>query len=241
MARSAINKSTNSDKMPALLRGKIINKSKKAVAHTQVPKHKPLLNQATRELKQLLYEHKNMQLQHYLSNLNPMETTEQATKNKIKSFQKQNSPIRIEDGMWAKSNEEKAMAFTKHLKAVFQQHFAVSNDDISDFLNTPYQLELPLDKFKVNQITHIINTKLNSRKSTGYDLITARILKELPISALRFLTAIYNAAGHFPSQWKVAVIILIPKPGKPPELIESYGPISLLPIMSKLLEKLLFQ
>jgi hypothetical protein len=94
------------------------------------------------------------------------------------------------------------MTFAKHLETVFQPHSSVSNDDIYDFLNTPYQLELPLDKFKVNQITHLINTKLNSRKSPGYDLITARILKELPISALRFLTAIYNAAlrtGHFPS------------------------------------------
>jgi hypothetical protein len=129
-------------------------------------------------------------------------------------------------------------------KKVFQPHSSVSNDDdIHDFLNTPYQLELPLQKFRVNRIAHLIHTKLNPRKSPGHDLITARVLKELPTSALSLLTAIYNAVlrtGHFPSQWKVAVIILIPKRGKPPEMVESYRPISLLPIMSKLLEKLLF-
>jgi hypothetical protein len=83
--------------------------------------------------------------------------------------------------------------------------------------------------------------KLNPRKTPGQDLITARILEDLPTSALSLLTAIYNAVlrtGHFPSQWKVVVIILIPKAGKPPEMVESYRPISLLPIMSKLLEKL---
>jgi hypothetical protein len=71
-------------------------------------------------------------------------------------------------------------------------------------------LQQESSKFKVNQIKHLINTRLNSRKSPGYDLITARILKKLPISALRFLTAIYNAAlrtGNFPSQWKAAVLV----------------------------------
>jgi hypothetical protein len=56
------------------------------------------------------------------------------------------------------------MAFAKHLEKVFQPHSSVSNDDdIHDFLNTPYQLELPLEKFKVNRIAHLIHTKLNPR------------------------------------------------------------------------------
>jgi hypothetical protein len=72
-----------------------------------------------------------------------------------------------------------------YLEKAFQPHPSVSNDDdIYDFLNTPYQLELPLEKFKVNGIAHLIHTKLNPRKTPGHDLITARILKELPTSAL---------------------------------------------------------
>jgi hypothetical protein len=35
--------------------------------------------------------------------------------------------------------------------------------------------------------------------------------------------------GYFPAQWKVAQIILILKPGKPPNELTSYRPISLLP------------
>jgi len=38
---------------------------------------------------------------------------------------------------------------------------------------------------------------------------------------------------------KVAQIIMIQKPGKSAELAESYRPISLLPVLSKLFEKLL--
>jgi hypothetical protein len=44
--------------------------------------------------------------------------------------------------------------------------------------------------------------------------------------------------GYFPAQWKVVQIILILKPGKPNQLT-SYWPISLLPTVSKVFEKLL--
>jgi hypothetical protein len=45
--------------------------------------------------------------------------------------------------------------------------------------------------------------------------------------------------GHFPAQWKVAQIILILKPGKPPNDPTSHRRINLLPILSKVFEKLL--
>jgi hypothetical protein len=47
--------------------------------------------------------------------------------------------------------------------------------------------------------------------------------------------------GHFPAQWKVAQIILLSKPGKPPNESASYRSISLLPIVSKVFEKILLR
>ncbi|KAF7383911.1 hypothetical protein HZH68_014668 [Vespula germanica] len=47
--------------------------------------------------------------------------------------------------------------------------------------------------------------------------------------------------GHYPKQWKMSHIIVIDKPGKPPHEILSYHPISLLPIFSKIFEKLLLK
>jgi hypothetical protein len=44
--------------------------------------------------------------------------------------------------------------------------------------------------------------------------------------------------GYFPGQWKVSQIITILKPRKPAEEAKSYRPVSLLPIISKLFEKL---
>jgi hypothetical protein len=53
-----------------------------------------------------------------------------------------------------------------------------------------------------------------------------------------------NAAFHLkhvPDAWKKAEVIMIPKHSKPSNELTSYRPISLLPIISKLFEKLLLK
>lgn len=53
-------------------------------------------------------------------------------------------------------------------------------------------------------------------------------MKELPDSGITYLTQIFNAVLRlkaFPSQWKVAQVIMIPKPDKTPEDPKSYRPI----------------
>jgi len=44
-----------------------------------------------------------------------------------------------------------------------------------------------------------------------------------------------------PSYWKTAEVIMVLKPGKPATETASYRPISLLPLLSKLFEKLLLK
>ncbi|GFT70271.1 RNA-directed DNA polymerase from mobile element jockey [Trichonephila clavipes] len=44
---------------------------------------------------------------------------------------------------------------------------------------------------------------------------------------------------YFPKSWKTAVVVPILKPGKNSALAESYRPISLLPLLSKLAEKVI--
>jgi hypothetical protein len=73
--------------------------------------------------------------------------------------------------------------------------------------------------------------------SSTYPLSRARTTR-----SIHYLTQIFNAVmltGHFPAQWKVAQIILILKTGKPPNDPTSYRLRSLLPILSKVFEKLL--
>jgi hypothetical protein len=63
----------------------------------------------------------------------------------------------------------------------------------------------------------------------------------LPIIGIKYLTQLFNAVllkEYFPAQWKVAQIILILNPGKPLNELTAYRPISIIPIVSKVFEKL---
>jgi hypothetical protein len=112
--------------------------------------------------------------------------------------------------------------------------------EILHSLETPGQPETPVKKFKLTEVRSAINHLL-PKKAPGYDLITDRVLKELPDFGIRAITHIFNSVlrtGYFPGQWKVFQIIPVLKPGKPADEAKSYRPISLLPIFSKLFEEI---
>jgi hypothetical protein len=145
---------------------------------------------------------------------------------------------------WAKSDLEKAENFADYLSLVSTPH-ATNNhhndNEIEKSLDTPCQMSLPIKTFSPIEVKHQID-KVKHRKASGYDLITGEILKQLPHMAIVLLTIIYNRMlrlTHFPTIWKFAQIIMIPKPGKPINETTSYRPISLLPLLSKIFERVL--
>jgi hypothetical protein len=68
------------------------------------------------------------------------------------------------------------------------------------------------------------------------------MIRHLPAHALIHLSFLFNSIlkfGYFPAIWKPAKVIPIPKPNKPPPHATSYRPISLLSVISKLLERVI--
>jgi hypothetical protein len=66
---------------------------------------------------------------------------------KIKRIKK-HSPLRTSQGTWARSNVEKAHAFTEHLAKLFQPHPSENvpeEEALIQLLETPYQLEPPIN------------------------------------------------------------------------------------------------
>jgi hypothetical protein len=117
-------------------------------------------------------------------------------------------------------------------------------ETINNVLNVPHQMALPMNKIRINEAKDVIQNKINPKQAAGYDLITGKILKELPQKGLRAITQIFNAIlkiEYFLCQWKVGQTIMIAKPGKNPDDVTSYRPISLLPILSKFIEKILLK
>ena len=104
--------------------------------------------------------------------------------------------------------------------------------------------ETPIKKVTLKELKREIKYNLNPKKSPGFDLITGHVLKMLPTKGLLMLLMLINATirlMHVPDSWKIAEMIMIAKPGKATTEVKSYRPISLLPIMSKLFEKLLLK
>ena len=217
---------------------------------TRQPNDKRRLNEAAKRLKETLNQNKNEELEMYLKNLSPHESTDyslwKATR-KMNGPTATNPPLKTANGSWARSDCEKANEFAMHLKTVFKPYpskSTIKDTEIGNYLETPFQMDRPIPNTSPREIRWLIKTKINSKKAPGYDLITGKVLKELPDIAITFITHLFNAiirSGYYPSQWKVAQIILIPKPGKPAELVSSYRPISLLPVLSKLFERVLLK
>jgi hypothetical protein len=85
---------------------------------------------------------------------------------------------------------------------------------------------------------------LHRRRAPGIDLITAQMLKELSHEGFQLLMYIFNSIlglDYWPTSLKRAQIIMIQKPEKNSTDVSSYRPISLLPIISKVLEKLILK
>ena len=91
----------------------------------------------------------------------------------------------------------------------------------------------------VEEVIHLIKG-LDTSKSNGPDGISAQMLKSTALSIAPPLTQLFNISisnGHFPDSWKNANIVPIPKSVIDKASPSGYRPISLLSIISKLLEK----
>jgi hypothetical protein len=94
------------------------------------------------------------------------------------------------------------------------------------------------------EVANVIKCIINPRKAPGFDLISGEILKQLQRKGTVKLTHLINASfrlKYMLQVWKMAEVIMIPKPGKLLNEVTSHRLISLLPVVSKLFEKLLLK
>lgn len=156
----------------------------------------------------------------------------------------------MEDGNWARNNEQKAKAFAEYLELIFRPHEVQTDDgENEEGLDIEMQRLEEIGNEKIRLVTpkemaEEIFKNLNPKEAPGFDLITGEVLKQLPRKGILKMINLMNATfrlKYVPKLWKIAEVIMIPKPGKSPNEIKSYRPISLLPIMSKLFQKLVLK
>jgi hypothetical protein len=84
--------------------------------------------------------------------------------------------------------------FPEHLSQVFTPHNSEqhhNNDEIEKFLDAPCQMSLSI-AFSPREVRQVIEN-VNQHKAPGYDLITGKILRQLPKKAIVLLTIIDNS------------------------------------------------
>ena len=80
---------------------------------------------------------------------------------------------------------------------------------------------------------------LDTSKSSGTDGISSMMLKSTAYSIASSLTKLFNtslAEGTLPAEWKLARVVPVPKSDAQKKIVSGYRPISILPVISKILE-----
>ena len=131
--------------------------------------------------------------------------------------------------------EGKADAFNKYFASIFRP-VSPSSPIVSPSLSSQNNLESIT--VSTEEVSYLLLNLLTD-KATGPDGISARLLKECSNEIAPSLTALFNKSlslGKVPQEWKEANVVPVPKKGDIHE-ISNYRPISLLSLVSKLLEQ----
>ncbi|BET02093.1 Hypothetical protein NTJ_14912 [Nesidiocoris tenuis] len=209
---------------------------------TKYPPYKANFRSASKDLKKALTQ---MKADNDRQSLTRLDSKDGSLWRKSKSLLKNKDsipPLKL-DGRWYATNEEKSDLFSNLLEAQFSpnpSHSQEFDEHVAENLQEPLQLSIFNDFLTPAQVKNAIR-RSGRKKAAGYDHITQPMLNHLPRKTLVLVTQIYNAilrTGYFPSKWKHACVIMIPKPQKNPRDPTSYRPISLLPLLAKIFEKL---
>ena len=135
---------------------------------------------------------------------------------------------------------------------VFNNHFATAGQKVKDsIVSTSNKVAVdyvkqvsdvllfsPVSELYINNIV----LKMKSKRSSGYDEISNMLLKQL-ISVINLpLCIVINKSlfnGEFPDLMKLAKVIPLHKGGLK-NIPDNYRPISLLPMLSKVLERVVY-
>ncbi|GFU03548.1 putative RNA-directed DNA polymerase from transposon X-element [Trichonephila clavipes] len=112
---------------------------------------------------------------------------------------------------------EKAEVIADSLQEQFEPNHVVGrelfdqriHDEVTNFINTPHVQEI--EPTTPTEVLSYVQ-RLKPRKSPGLDQISNRMIKNLPLKFLLFITLLKNQLfknNYFPNAWKTAVVIPI--------------------------------
>lgn len=147
-------------------------------------------------------------------------------------------PTLVHDNNEANSDKEKAEMLSNYFAKSFN---TLVPPLCSEYCNYSESDSVFLDDLACTEeeVCFILKS-INASKATGPDGISARMLKETASAIAPSLTILFNSSISqrcFPTCWKLANVVPVPKSISQKTSPSGYRPISLLPIVSKIFEK----
>ncbi len=148
----------------------------------------------------------------------------------------------------------KSVTSTEELKEIFNEYFTNIGTKLSQTIEHNNDCNFQdyitkrasVNKFSFEAVDELmvyrLITKLPVSKSVGLDKISTNVLQIAAPAVAQPLTNIFNksiALSQFPSEWKAARVIPVFKKGQR-TMLDNYRPISILPVVSKLIERILY-
>ncbi|KAL4143778.1 hypothetical protein QTP88_006064 [Uroleucon formosanum] len=138
-------------------------------------------------------------------------------------------------------DEEKAELFADTYEQQFKSSTGPDMPEVTDLIYS-IRTSRSSNCYTSPGIVQPIVNKISIRKAPGANSITNTAIKLLPRKIVLLLTHILNGClriGHFPTSWKYATVITIPKPGKDHRHPANYRPTALLSSLSKIFERVI--
>ena len=138
----------------------------------------------------------------------------------------------------ASSPSEIVEQFNHHFVSVFEFDLVTCNSADEEYAGSNVDVTLSDLTLTVTQVLDVLTT-LDASKATGPSEIPARILKETGYEIAPSLCELFNKSlrlGSLPMDWKLANVVPVFKKDNK-EYAENYRPISLLCLVSKVIER----
>ena len=147
-------------------------------------------------------------------------------------------PLLVSNDSMVTTDKEKAEVLNIHFTKCFNYSVPLLDPDLCRHFTCSAN-EFPDDFLcSVEEVEHLL-ASVDPSKASGVDLLSAKMLKATATSIAPAITSLFNLSltqGQLPAKWKLACIMPIPKSQDKSDPA-NYRPISLLSILSKLLEK----
>ncbi|GFW56433.1 RNA-directed DNA polymerase from mobile element jockey [Trichonephila clavipes] len=222
------------------------NRARKVWQFTRDPSDKRVLNNIQNRIHRKVKASQNKIWEDELRALDP---DDGSLWEMSKELRKKKSPVYALNGQGgiAHTNSDKAEVIACSLEKQFQENNITHPSDfivnrvVENYFLNENNFDAPSSPSHISEVLNYIK-KAQIKRAPGREGITNKILRNLTLPVIFQITNIISnifITGHFPESWKHASVIPILKPGKPRGAADSYRPISLLPVLSKLAERLI--